>query len=169
MVIFYRQNYSQITLNIASNEELGVLDTGFVEDFNGVDGQLSLLHVATSTRYPVPVSAVPAVTPSIPNDQFRAILSLAGLPDGDYQLQGRVRDVIGNYTILGSFATPSGGERVLAVELRINPGFGSRYIIGGSSPLAVQGSLEVYAMRASRGNVNEVIKVNRIEQAIPAA
>lgn len=116
---FNRTGYTELWLTLSSNEQLGILDSLYLEDYNGVDGQVSLLHVGTNTRYAVLMGGVPAATPAVPNDVFEGFMTLTGKPDGLYAVQGRCRDVLGNYTILGAVATPLGGERLMALEIDV--------------------------------------------------
>ena len=132
---FYRAAHTTLWLTIQSNESLGVLDSDYIEDYHGADGQLTLHHVATTTDYPVLMAPQPDQTPLIPNDVFRGPVTLATLPDGDYELRGRVRDVTGNYTILSAFASPQGGEDVQAIVLTILPGNGYQLLFSEGATL----------------------------------
>lgn len=119
---FYRGSFTTLIMDLPSNEALGLLDTGYLEDYNGVDGQLTLHHVDTTTDYSLTVTAVPAETPSVDNDYFRGSFTLAGKPNGVYQIRGRCRDTVGNVTILNSIASPAGGEDVRTLTLTILAG-----------------------------------------------
>lgn len=107
-----------LVLHLASNEALGVLDTGYLEDYYGTDSQLTLYHLATGVAYPVAMVET-AETPSVPHDQFEGSYPFELLPDGDYEIYGRLRDVAGNYVVLGTVAHPYGGESVIRVVLTI--------------------------------------------------
>jgi hypothetical protein len=107
---FYKSNYSQIAITVTSNEVLGILDTDYIEDYYGVDGQVTVYHPATDTRYPVLMTAI------VPETQFRGYFQLTGKPLGQYQIQGKVRDKIGNVTVMGAIAT---GQIANAVELEL--------------------------------------------------
>lgn len=120
---FYRGQFSQLWLTLRSDEVLGMLDTDYIEDFNGVDGQISVL-MPDNTRMPVLMSEVLSDTPDVPHDSFTGAIELADVPNGHYQVQGRVRDLTGNYTVIGTVANPIGNERVIALEFDIVPGFG---------------------------------------------
>lgn len=129
MVTFYRGNYGKITIVIRSSKELGLLGTGYIEDYNGVEGQISLLHVETQTRFAVPVANQPAMTPGIANDYFLGTRQLSDLPNGAYQLQFRVKDMTGNYVISGAVASPLGTELLSTLELTVLPGMGKVYTV----------------------------------------
>jgi hypothetical protein len=149
MTTFYRGAFNQMWLEIRSNESLGILDTDYVEDYNGVDGQLSLYHVATAERFTVPMMAVASETPDVPNDFFRGVQNLSALPNGTYQVQGRVRDEVGNYSVLGAVAAPFGTERVLALELQVLDGFSTRHTVT-AGPLTVRAATAVPRRTARR-------------------
>jgi hypothetical protein len=116
---FFRANYTQVKITLSANESLGTPDPNYLQDYNGNDGRLSLLHAQSAIRYPLLMTEVVSETPQTPHDVFRGFFLLAGKPDGLYWLQGRLRDVAGNYTILGAFANPSGGEAIAAVGIEI--------------------------------------------------
>jgi hypothetical protein len=149
MVAFFRANFSSIWLNIASNEALGVLDTDYLEDYNGVDGHISLVHLESGVFYDVVMTEVQAETPSVLHDYFRGALSLAGIPDGTYDVRCRVRDVVGNYSIIGAVASPIGTERVLSLRLTVRAGNPLRYV-ADSGPLTVRGGYAVDVRRSGR-------------------
>lgn len=160
MAIFYRHHYTTLWLNISSNEQLGVLDTGYIEDYNGVDGHITLFNVGTSIAYDVVMVEVPAETPGIPNDYLRGGIALAGLPDGLYQVRCRVRDVVGNYTIIGSVSSPNGTEQVLALDLTIATGSPNIAVVQ-TGPLTVRGGLDVEVPR-----VLPMVLVDRFDEAV---
>ena len=127
MSIIYRSVFNTLWITLQSNETLGILDSDYVEDFFGNDGQVSLYHIAADTHYPLVMIEVPAETPEIPHDVFIGQTSLAGLPDGVYQVRGRVRDQVGNYSIISAFEIPLGGEKVVSLGFTIEPGSGVSY------------------------------------------
>ena len=129
MATIYHGGMTTLWLTLQSNEALGILDTDYIEDYFGADGQISLYHIGTDTHYPVVMVAQPAQTPGIDNDVFKGSYLFSLLPDGDYEIRGRVRDVVGNYSILSAFQAPSGGEGVQALALTIDPGFATLYVI----------------------------------------
>lgn len=143
---FYRGNYTNVIIVVRSNEELAILDSDYIEDYNGVDGQVSLYHIATDSRYPVPVVGIPSMTPTVPNDYFRGTYPLASLPNGDYQLQFRVRDIGGNYVISGAVSAPIGTESISTLTMTILPGTGMIYVVD-VGPLLLRGSYNVDARR----------------------
>lgn len=118
MSTFNRGNFTQLWIKLTSDEPLGILDTDYLEDYDGNDGFITLHHVATSQDYQLAMLAVPQDTPSIPNDVFQGVYSpLSDLADGEYELRFRCRDPYGNYTISNSVAAPSGEERVINLAL----------------------------------------------------
>jgi hypothetical protein len=110
-VIFYKSTFTDLYITLSSNEVLGVLDSSYVEDYFGTDGYISLLHVSSGQRFSVALGHLPLVTPTIPFDVFRGSIAMSSLPAGEYQIQGRVRDVIGNYSILSAISSPLGIEQ----------------------------------------------------------
>lgn len=124
--VFYRAAYSTMFVDLGANEELGLLDTDYVEDHAGVDGQITLYHRATDTRYTFPVVAVPGQTPGIPNDYFRAAVTLAGIPDGVFAIEGRVRDLVGNETLL--VEAPVGPPHQI-IEIEVKSGFATITVV----------------------------------------
>ena len=120
MLIFYRSLYHYLVLTLKSGESLGILDTEFLEDYNGQDGQVTLKNVATGVRTSVLVTSVPLDTPGVDNDVFKAVVPLTLFPlNGLYYLEGRCRDIAGNYTILTAVANPLGTELVIPLEFSI--------------------------------------------------
>lgn len=127
-VVFPRGTFTSMVLTIKSNEELGILDSGYVEDYFGVDGFMTVRRVSDGFRDSIPMVPVPEETPAINNDVFRGTLDLTTMPNGFYELEGRVRDIMGNYTIFGAVQTPIGGENVTTLTLEIIDGFAARYV-----------------------------------------
>jgi hypothetical protein len=121
-MIFARSQFSEIRITLRSNEVLGELDQSYIEDYFGTGGQVSLCHLATDTKYPVLMGEVTDSTPNVPHDVFRGFASLENLPDGAYEIQGRVRDLTGNYTILGEVSNPIGTERIVHLRFSVVPG-----------------------------------------------
>lgn len=118
MTSFFRGDFHELWLTLSSDEPLGVLDTAYLEDWSGMNGRVSLLHLPTGQRFPVPMA--PASSDSRVN--FKGWIPLADLPTGAYAIQGRVRDLLGNATILGGYVTPEGSERVLRLEFNLIDG-----------------------------------------------
>lgn len=127
MSVIYRSQFSTLWITLEANETLGILDSDYLEDYYGNDGQVTLHHVDSATDYPVLMVEQVAETPEIPHDVFRGQANLTGLPDGNYQVRGRCRDVVGHYTILSSVQTPFGGELVIALGFEIRAGQGFFY------------------------------------------
>ena len=112
MTTFRRAEWSQLWIQLTADEPLGILDSSYLEDFNGTDGQVSLLHVKTGTRH----SVLMAPVPSDSQINFRGFILGNALANGKYAIQGRVRDLVGNLSIMGAVSTPAGGERILHLE-----------------------------------------------------
>ncbi len=111
MLKFDRLQYTEVGITLRSNEAFGMLDTGFLRDYYGVNNQLTVLQVATGQRFSLLLNEVIETStsfPDVPLDTWRGFLNLALYADGVYQLEGTVRDVIGNYRILGSVENPRG-------------------------------------------------------------
>jgi len=175
---FARASYTQLWLKIRSDETLGILDSDYLEDYNGVDGQITLHHVATVTDYTVLMSHVPGETPTIPFDVFQGVYSpLADLPDGIYELRFRCRDVMGNYTIVNSVQNPFGGERILSLNLEIVPflfGYiyqeGSVIARGGITIDLRRGTLNADVSRVPVAeNVGRVQLIASVQRVVPDA
>lgn len=120
MAIFHRGAWSQLWLTLSSNESLGVLDSDYLEDFDGIDRQVSLLHLASGTRYPVLMTE--SSQEAAPHEVFAGWVALDLLPDGQYQIQGLVRDLSGNYTVLGDYHSPPPGAPVAAMGFTLSSG-----------------------------------------------
>ena len=144
MPAIYRGGMTTLWLTLQSNEQLGILDTDYIEDYYGNDGQVSLYHISTDTHYPVVMVAQPDQTPGVDNDVFTGSYLFSLLPDGVYEIRGRVRDVVGNYTILSAFQAPAGGEGVQALGLTIADGFGTIYVIN-AGPLLIRTGIDTGA------------------------
>ena len=130
---FYRGTFTTLHVVIRANEPLALLETGFVEDFYGVDDQLTLYHLETRGRFELLVSPV--------GDGFEGFLPLATLPDGEYEVQGRVRDAIGNATIFNASEVP-GPAQVVPLRVSVLPGYrGTPRVSRG--PLLVAGGVSL--------------------------
>jgi hypothetical protein len=115
MRLFLRGSFQELWLTLLSYEPLGILDTGFLEDWFGQDGQVSLLHVPSGRRFPVPMTSMPADS----QGNFIGSVPLAALANGIYAIQGRVRDRVGNVTVLGDYHAMDGSERVLPLGFEL--------------------------------------------------
>ncbi len=144
MPTIYRAGMTTLWLTLQSNEALGILDSAYIEDYFGNDGQVSLYHNATDTHYSVLMVAQPAQTPGVGNDVFMGSYLFSLLPDGAYEIRGRVRDIVGNYTILSALQTPAGGEGVQALGLSIASGFASIYVLQ-LGPLSIRTGIDTGA------------------------
>ena len=112
MTTFFRGTFQELWLTLSSDEPLGILDTDYLEDWSGRNGRVSLFHIPTSQRFSVPMAPVPSDS----RVNFKGWIALPGLPNGLYSIQGRVRDILGNTTILGDYHIPEGSERVLCLD-----------------------------------------------------
>lgn len=123
MAIFDRASFNTLVVELQSDEVLAILDTDYVEDYNGVDGQVTIYHIANNTSWAVAMSL-------IPTNLLKGQIALAGLPDGNYDVRGRVRDAFGNYSILTSFLNPTGGEDIILISFTIMSGVIVGWITG---------------------------------------
>jgi hypothetical protein len=121
MLVFNRQSYSELWITIQAGESLSVLDSGYIEDYFGTDGQLTLRNMADDTRISFAMTEDVDETPFVSHDVFTGFVDLTVLPDGIYRVEGRVRDSLGNYRILSDFQNPSGTEDVTLFEIEITP------------------------------------------------
>ena len=126
-VVFPRGNFTNMLLRIKSNEELGILDSDYIEDYFGTDGYLTLRRLSNNDRVSYPVTPLPAETPAIGNDVFQITVPLSSLLNEVYAVEGRVRDIVDNYTIIGAVQTPIGGEDLSALTVEIVDGFSIQY------------------------------------------
>lgn len=101
-MIFNRAFYNELWFRLESDEMLGLLDSAYIEDFYGVDGQLILKNVNTGQEYSVLMSRQLNGISSV----FTGYINLNTIPNGDFVLTGRVVDVNGNYRILSDFYIP---------------------------------------------------------------
>ena len=120
-MIVFRGSFTTLWITLQSNEELGLLATDYLEDYFGTDGQITLHHVEGPTDYPVLMIEQPAQTPGIPNDYFLGQIPFASIPDGNYEIRGRCKDVVDNYSILNSVQSPLGGEQTIIITFEIRP------------------------------------------------
>jgi hypothetical protein len=131
VTVFYKENYSNVTIKLSFTEELGLLDLDYIEDYSGIDGQVIMTHIANDVSYVLPMTAVPAETPLVDNDVFEGLVDLTTIPNGRYAIKGRVKDIYGNYTILSEInpALVVGGERIISLQVVIVPGFPVVYFV----------------------------------------
>jgi hypothetical protein len=135
MQTFLKANFSELWIKLTSNEVLGILDSGYLEDYYGTDGQVSLYYEATGDRTAVLMGEVLSETPDLPHDVFRGVVEISDLPNGVYQIQGRVRDILSQYTVLNDVESPLGGERVISLTFKVTE---SNIIIAFPEVLAIQ-------------------------------
>jgi hypothetical protein len=122
MEIFRRNSFSQIWVNLKSDEVLGVLDSSYIQDYFGNQGQITLYHPESGVRIPIAMNELIGPddpTPEIPHDVFTGFIDLSTIQDGTYRIEGLVRDTVGNYTVLSEIQNPLGIERVIGFDLRI--------------------------------------------------
>lgn len=139
MSTIYRGTLDNLWIKLQSNETLGILDSGYLEDYFGNDGQVTLHHIPTGDNYPLVMAEVPTETPEVPHDAFRGMTSLGTLPNGAFEVRGRCRDLVGNYTVFGSVQSPYGGESVIELLFSILPGWGSNSKIIADTAMAYAG------------------------------
>ena len=125
MSIIYRSEFSTLWITLQSNEQLGLLDSDYLEDFFGTQGHITLHHIEGDTDYPVFMIEQVWQTPTIPHDVFKGQTALSNLPDGNYEIRARCRDVGGNYTILSSVQNPVGNEQVFSMGFEVRQGDGN--------------------------------------------
>lgn len=124
MSVFRRGLYSEISFTFTSLEPLGLLETAYLEDSSGVDGQVTL-DGPGGLRLPLLITGLDGG-----NANFRAFLPLAGLPDGAYMISGRAQDVAGN-------------RATFSLPFTLAPGFGSVLILPGARLSGVVAGLSV--------------------------
>ncbi len=117
-----------LDLFIDSDEEMGVLDTFYLEDYYGVDGHLTLFHQATQQEFDIVMAEVAGGGP-YPHDHFEGTRDATVMPLGTYEIRGRARDVIGNYTVLTDFQNPIGSERILPLYFDLVESIGMPFIV----------------------------------------
>lgn len=118
MPTFYRGLFTELWITLRSDEVLGVLDSDYLEDYFGTDGQVTLRY-EDGSFYTVLMNEVPEETPGIAHDVFTGPIDLNTIPDGIYTIQGRVRDVVDNYTILNEVENPFGNERIINLSFTV--------------------------------------------------
>lgn len=119
-LIFHRQAYTQLWITVQADEPLALLSTAYLEDYFGVDGQLTLRDMSDDTRTPILMSENTSITPSIAHDVFEGFVDLSTVSNGLYRVEGRLRDSLGHYKILSEFQSPLGTEEVQLFEIEIN-------------------------------------------------
>jgi len=120
-----------LDLIIDSDEELGVLATDYLEDYYGVDGHLTLVHTDTSEEFDIVMNEVAGGGP-YDHDHFEGTRDASTMPLGAYEIRGRARDLLGNYTIITAVETPLGGERVITLGFDLIESSGIIYIVFNS-------------------------------------
>jgi len=141
-VVFYRQYYHELWITLRADEVLGSIVSNYLEDYNGTFGQISLKHMASGARFFVPMNEVAVATPQVPHDVFKGVLPLLELPDGQFQVETRLRDVLGNYTVLGNVSAPFGTERVIDLRIEVRSGV-PQIIEFGAPMILLQGSINI--------------------------
>ena len=128
---FARRNFDDLWIVLRADEELGPINGGFIEDYYGDVGYITLYHVDTEVEYQMAMLPVPEETPEIDNDVFEGTLPLAPMDNGLYEVRFRVTDLVGNRTISNSVQNPFGGERIISLMLNIvEQAYGYVYDIG---------------------------------------
>lgn len=185
-MIFNRLQFSDLWITLDSNEILGQLDTHHVEDYYGVDGQLILVNSDTNVEYPILMNTANGDTSLVGS------IDLSTIPNGDYVVKGRVRDLVGNYTVLSDYVLPNTGNVVnYTISIIQSPTYGSvtfngMTLMGGvnvpvmlhNAPQSV--SLKVFSNESAQtlfhkdagliskfeGNANLISKLNGNESVI---
>ena len=111
---FYRGAFTTLHVLIRVSEPLALLETGFVEDFYGVDDQLTLYHLESRRRFELLMT-------NTPEGNLEGYYSLDALPNGVFEVQGRMKDALGNATIFNAVETPGPGA-VLPLRVSVLPG-----------------------------------------------
>lgn len=140
MTTFFRGAFQELWITLSSDEPLGFLDTAYLQDWSGQDGRVSLLHLPTGQRFPVPMAPAPADS----RLNFKGWIGLESLPSGAFAIQGRVRDLLGNLTILGAYVAPEGSERILSLEFNLIDGARATPVLQ-IGPALLQGGMRLPA------------------------
>lgn len=119
---FYRSEFNEVVFTLKSNEQLGLLNTSYIQDFYGNDGFVSIQNKSTKIIYQIEVKEVTAATPNTPNDAFRGVAPLSLFPNGNYRILCRLKDLLGNYSIIGEVSSPFGNETIYNIEFDILEG-----------------------------------------------
>lgn len=143
-MIVGRNQGDELEVRLTSDEPLGSLGDALIQDVFGTSGQLSLYHSGSDTTYALLMVPDDAATPDVPDDVLVGSYPLSSLPNGSYELRGRVRDDLGNVTVLGSYEGPDEGyevksHQVLTISIRDS----------ADSPIFVTARLELGARVAT--------------------
>lgn len=111
----YKRDY--LDLYLTSDEELGILDTSYIEDYYGTDGQLTLYCEGTGGEFEI-VMAESEGGGEAEHDYFTGTVSMWSMPASTYQVRGQVRDVQGNYTVLNSYYQMT-GQNIQELKFKI--------------------------------------------------
>lgn len=117
MQTFQRQQFNQLWITLTSNEVLGVLDFDYIEDYFGNDGQLTLHRISDDSRTPVLMNSLPLETPETNNDVFTGQIDLSTVENGLYRLEGAVRDISGNVTVLSASLVREGPSILFEINI----------------------------------------------------
>ncbi len=115
---FYRAAYHDLVITLSSDKMLGFLTTGYLQNYSGLDGYITLRDQA-GVAHDMPMAEVALSAEPAPHEVFTGSLPLSTLPDGQYSVQCRVKDIVGNYTIVGAVASPIGTETVEVITFAI--------------------------------------------------
>jgi hypothetical protein len=140
MPTFYRGPFTELWITLRSDEVLGVLDSDYLEDYFGADGQVTLRY-QDGTFYTVLMNEVTEETPGVAHDVFTGPVDLSTIPDGIYTIQGRVRDVVGNYTILDEVETPLGDERIINLTFTVSSTGPPSNLVVSVGPVKLMGGI----------------------------
>jgi hypothetical protein len=115
---FYRRSYTQMWLEITSDEPLLWLDSGgYIEDYYGVGSQVTIRNIATNTTQEI------LVTDNNPTF-LQGYISLDTIVDGTYAFEGRVSDLVNNVAIINQVSNPALSGTVVNIYLTIHPFIG---------------------------------------------
>ncbi len=138
-MIIYRGGMTTLWIKLQASEQLGLLSSDYLQDYFGNDGQVTLYHVESDTSFPLVMSEVVTESPTIPHDVFQGPIGIDTLPDGNFEVRGRVRDTADNYTILSAVQSPAGGEAIAVLAFEIKPGSSTVYRLSAGGLVLVMG------------------------------
>jgi hypothetical protein len=116
-MLFYRGTFTHLLIRLESSVAIGVLDVTYVQDYFGANGQLTIQHLDSGQRFVVPMVVAG-------DDKLQGTILFADIPNGDYQIQGRIRNTSDEYFILTVVQTPLGGEEIIESEFEVSGLFG---------------------------------------------
>ena len=124
---FSRRHYSQLVVSISANEPLADLGGGYIQDYYGTVSQVTLHDIQTDLRYEI------LITDNNPT-YLEGYINLDIIPNGRYEFEGFLSDLVGNNTVIGDLQNPSLTGTDISVFLTIHPGLGVGAILTTSFP-----------------------------------